>query len=260
VAVRTPDGKQAEEFKNQGAEVVELNFDKPDTVKQAFVGIESVFLLIPLLQNSVTPHNSAVDAAKAAGVKFIVSISAAGADAKSPAHLPREHGECDDYLRASGIPYSILLPTFFYTNWLHQVERIKTQSVITGASGGDSKFAVIDPDDIADVAIEILLNQSKHHNSTYNLAGHLVTDNDAAKLFTTVLGKEIKYVDSSLEDYSATLSKFGVPKWLADDFVFLETVKRNGWAATVNDTVKQIIGRDPRAFRSWIESNKAAFS
>jgi len=214
--------------------------------------------LVPFQENIEKYSKEAIDAAKHAGVKFIVNLSASGADAKQTVYVSREHGLADDYLKQSGIHYSILCPTFFMTNFLWKANEIKAQS-ITGQAGGDSKFTLVDPDDIADVAAEILLNPDKHKDTSYVLTGEVQTNNEIAKLFTKIIGKEVKYVDSGLDQLEEQLKKNGYPTQIVESLVFLEKVKREGWASQLSDSVHKVLGKQPRTFESWIESNKAAF-
>jgi len=258
VGLRNPESKHGEEFKKQGAEVVPFDFTKSDTYAKAFQNIESVFILTPGDTNISKFTHEAVESSKRHGVKFIITISGAGADAKHPVTLVCEHGIADDYIKNSGINYSILAPTFFFTNLLFQAEVIKSQHIIPGASGGDRKYTWIHLDDIADAAVEIFLNQEKHKNTTYILTGPSHSDNELAALFSKVLGKEIKYVDSTLEQHEEKLKKNGFPDFFVEALVFLEKVKREGWAQPTGDLHK-ILGKEARDLESWLEHNKKPF-
>ena len=60
------------------------DFADPTSLQRAFAGIDTLFLLLPLVPNKLDLARNAVAAAKAAGVKHIVRSSGAGADASSP--------------------------------------------------------------------------------------------------------------------------------------------------------------------------------
>src|SRR4030095_9048216 len=59
----------------KGVESVALDFDSPETVAAALLGVEALFLL----SNTVAPETKVVDEAKRAGVKRVVKLSVNGA-------------------------------------------------------------------------------------------------------------------------------------------------------------------------------------
>ncbi len=62
------------------------DFLDPASLRQAFAGVDTLFLLFPLAPDMPRMAANAVAAAKAAGVKHIVRSSGAGADAGSEAN------------------------------------------------------------------------------------------------------------------------------------------------------------------------------
>jgi len=61
----------------------------PASLQQAFTGVDTLFLLLPLVPNKVELARHAVQAARAAGVRHIVRSSGSGADPSSPARSTR---------------------------------------------------------------------------------------------------------------------------------------------------------------------------
>src|SRR6266581_8730987 len=56
-------------------------------------------------------NRNLIDAAKTAGVKQFIYVSVAFADPKSPVHIWQAKGKTEDYLRESGLPYTIIAPS-----------------------------------------------------------------------------------------------------------------------------------------------------
>src|SRR5690242_893511 len=71
---------KAGDVKGTNVTPVDFDWDKPETIAAAVKGADKVFLLTPMANNQVELATRLVDAAKAAGVKHVVKISAAGAD------------------------------------------------------------------------------------------------------------------------------------------------------------------------------------
>ncbi len=76
-------------------------------------------------------QNNATDVAKSCGISHIVKLSSPGADKNSPNFISSPNGEVEDYLKASGIPFTMLHPNSFMQNWLgHMAELIKKERKI----------------------------------------------------------------------------------------------------------------------------------
>src|SRR5438105_5003657 len=82
VSVRAGVRDQAKARKQFGADIalVPFDFENEKTFSGALGGIEKVFLLPPLLPNQLEVMNTFVNAAKGAGVRHIVKLSAIGVD------------------------------------------------------------------------------------------------------------------------------------------------------------------------------------
>ena len=154
VGVRTP--AKAEAVAAQGARVVKLDYDAPETLEAAFAGVERAFLLVPFVEDFDALVPRVLSVAKAAGVQHVVKMSAAGADAEAPMALARKHGLADGAVAQSGMGYTILKPTFFQDNLVKfQGQAIAGQGAFYGASAG-AKVAYVSSADIARTAATIL--------------------------------------------------------------------------------------------------------
>ena len=67
-------------FRNLGVQVLELDYNKPDTLSAALSGVDKLFLLTPFQSNMVELTSNLVNEAKKADVKYIVKQSVLGAD------------------------------------------------------------------------------------------------------------------------------------------------------------------------------------
>ena len=74
VAVRSTN--RAESLKKAGAELVEMDLDRPETVQSALTGVDKVFLVSPFVPNMVELTAILIEAAKRANVQQIVKLSA----------------------------------------------------------------------------------------------------------------------------------------------------------------------------------------
>jgi uncharacterized protein YbjT (DUF2867 family) len=193
-----------------------------------------------------------------AGVKRVVRFSVMGADPKSPMDFPRWHGEAEVDLKNSGLPWTLLQPTFFMQNLLGSAGSIKSQGSIY-APANDGKAPYVDLADIAAVAVKALTTAG-HERKSYVITGPRdVSYHDIAKAIGDAIGRQIKYVNIPPEAAKQSLLSAGLPEWRADAVLGLMTGTRNGWMAGVSDDVRKVTGRPAKSFEQWAKENAAAF-
>ena len=99
-----------------------------------------------------------VDAAVAAGVRRMVHISITNADSASPLPYFRGKGEVEDYIRSSGLSYSIVRPTVIFGREDVLINNIawflRRFPVFPVAGSGDYQIQPVFVDDVARLAVE----------------------------------------------------------------------------------------------------------
>lgn len=127
VSVRNPE--KAQHLSAQGVEVRHGDFDQPESLAAAFAGVERLLLISADGDNEtrIRQHETAVQAAKNAGVQFIAYTSVAKAD-ESTLGLAEVHRATEKAIRDSGIAYSLLR-----NNWYLENEGGSVQAATQGA-------------------------------------------------------------------------------------------------------------------------------
>ncbi|MCA3282153.1 MAG: NmrA family NAD(P)-binding protein [Roseomonas sp.] len=242
-----------------GVTEVSGNFLDRTSLAQAFAGIDTLFLLFPMVPDMPIMAANAVAAAKAAGVKHIVRSSGAGADANSAAAIAKVHGEIDALVAASGIPFTLLLPTSFMQNTINYYG----SSIRDGglyAPRGNGAMAVIDVRDIAEVAAVVLTNPEAHAGRSYTLSGpENLTDAQMVSLIAREIGREVKYIDIPEQTALEAMKKMGGAPQVIEWLMSLNYVIKQGWAAGVSPMVRLITGHEPRRFEDFVRENVAAW-
>lgn len=102
-----------------GAEVVEGDLDRPETLAAAGDGMDGVHLLVPFFGGTAAQGIRAIEAARASGVRLVV-WNATGAIPPARTGNPAVDVRIDvlDALRASGLPAVVLEPTIYMENLL----------------------------------------------------------------------------------------------------------------------------------------------
>ena len=178
--------------------------------------------------------------ARESGARQIVLLSGRG----EPGVLPSERA-----VRECGIAFTILRCAFFNQNFSegHLVPPPNGEIVFPA---GNVAEPFVDADDIADVAVAALTDDT-HAGKTYELTGpRLLTFAEAASEIAQASGRAIQYVPVSAEEYRAVL-RAHVPEEFADFLTELFRDVLDGHNASLADGVERALGRRPRDFRDY---------
>ncbi|MBX3058950.1 MAG: SDR family oxidoreductase [Anaerolineae bacterium] len=198
---RTPE--KAETLRQLGAEVVQGDLRDPDSLARACTGVEKVLAAAhgfnpgqadnnPHTVDDVGNHNL-IDAAKAAGVDHFVFISILDATPDSPMELIRIKYATEQYLKASGLSYTILRAAAFMEFWGAMVgEPILKNHKTTIFGSGNNPINFVSAADVAAFAV-IALEEASARNQTINVGGpENLTLNQVAALFEKASGQPAK--------------------------------------------------------------------
>lgn len=245
------DIEKAEDLAVMGIELVQGDLSDAASLTKAFDGAEKAFLLMANVEEQLACEKRFIDAAKAAGVKQLVKLSAIEADAGHSNLLKQYHGGAEDHLIASGVDYTILRGNVFMQYMLY----FKPVIDATGAfyvPRDDAKMAMVDVRDIADVAATVL-TEPGHLGKIYTLTGsQVLTFGDVAAAFSQVLGKDAGCVQISAEAYKDALMNTGQNDWTATAVTEEFVLMGDGGADVVTGDIKAITGNEPRTFKQMI--------
>ena len=232
--------------KDSNIEVVKATYDDKAALDSAFRGTTTAFLLTSPAPESVQWNKNIIDAARKAGVKHVVRLSVMGSDKNSPVKMATWHWESDEYLKSSGLEWTLVQPTYFMQNFLGSASTIKKDGAFYGAAK-DGKIAAIDARDIAAVAAKALTEQG-HAGKTYPITGkEPLTHAEFAARVGKVIGKSVKYVDMPPDQFKAGLKSAGLQDWYAQDFVTMHQFIAQGGMATPTPTTGELLGK----VRTW---------
>jgi uncharacterized protein YbjT (DUF2867 family) len=246
----------------QRAELVEMDYNKPESLSKAINGVNKLFLLTPFEPNMVELSSNLISEAKNAGiVKHIVKQSVMGADAE-PGIIPsRLHRQAEQIIEESGISFTFLRPNFFMQNFINFFSStIRNQNALY-LPVGEGKVSFVDVRDIAAVAAKILVeDDGQHKGKAYNITGPAaICYGDATEILSNELGKKITYVNISDEDARNGMKAMGLDKWFIDSMIELYDISRKGYASDISSAVEQIIGRKSISFSQFVKENIASF-
>lgn len=258
VRVLVRDASKAGFVRDANFELVEGDFDRPETLDAALWSVERAFLLTPPSPQTTAQQGHFIEAARRAGVRHVVKFSAIGASAAAPGGFAKWHGDAEEELKASGLDYTMLRPNFFMQNLLGQAQTVAGEGRIYQPVG-DAKASFVDTRDVAAVAARVL-TEDGHEGRTYLITGPgALSYGDAAERLSAVLGRKVTYVPISPEDFRRGALAQGLPGWLVDALGLLNDNLAAGHAAAVTDIVREVGKTEPRTFEQFARDYAAAF-
>lgn len=252
-------------IRQAGAEPVSGDLTDVSSLHAAFDGVDAAFVVTRGMGNQVEMAANAIEAARRAGVRRIVRLSAFVPEPALSTILGRQHQEIDEIVKGTGIPFTILRPTFFMQNILAAAQTIVADGVMY-LPFGNGRAGIIDVRDIVDVAVDALLSSGGHEGRTYTLTGPTsISMHDVAIALTRALGREVKYVDVPVQAGVDSLIGMGMPRFMADTFGELFVNFANGGADRATDDVERVTGHPARsiddfarAFATALQATSAA--
>ncbi|EPV2479979.1 SDR family oxidoreductase [Enterobacter ludwigii] len=238
--VRNP--AKAEALSQQGITVRQGDYADESTMTSALKGVEKLLLISSSeVGQRATQHQNVINAAKAAGVKFIAYTSLLHAD-KSPLGLHIEHVATEKALAESGIPYALLRNGWYTENYLASAPPALEHGVFIGAAG-EGKIASATRADYAAAAAKVISGDG-HAGNVYELAGdHAWTLSELAAELSKQSGKNVAYQNMSEADFAAALKGVGLPAGLADMLADSDVGASKGGLFDDSHTLSKLIGR-----------------
>ena len=176
------------------------------------------------------------------GVAHVVLLSGRGEDGAVAAEAR---------LRAAPIEHTVLRASWFAQNFTEGafVDGILAGELALPAGAVAEPFVSVD--DVADVAVEALLDPA-HRGRTFELTGpRLLTFAEAVGEIAAATGRDIRYRTVAMDDYIAEMRGAGLPGellWLMQD-LFTNTL--DGRNASVRRDVENVLGRKPEDFADF---------
>lgn len=258
VPVRAMVRDRAKAMTAPNVEVVEADFDRPETLLSALSGVDRAFLLTNSSEHAEAQQLAFVEAAKQSGVAQIVKLSQFAADRNSPVRFLRYHAAVEAAIQASGMAYTFLRPNLFMQGLLNFKSTIASQNAFYAAIG-DAKVSMIDVRDIADVAIAAL-TEPGHEGKIYDLTGaQALTHTEAAQYLCDAIGRKINFVDISPDQMLETLLSVHFPTWQAEGLIEDYAHYRRGEASMVASGVQDATGKAPRRFKTFAQDYAPMF-
>ena len=241
-------------------QVVQLDYDKPDSLAVALRGVDKLFLLTPFQSNMVDLTSNLVSEAKKAEVKYIAKQSVMGADAEPGITPGRLHRQAEKIIEESGIPFTFLRPNFFMQNFVNYYSNLIRSQGAFYIPAGDAKVSFVDVRDIAAVAVKSLINDNQQKGRAYNLTGgEALSYGQAAEILSKAVGKKVNYVNVTDQDARKGMKDMSMDEWTIKSMIELFEITRAGYVSEISPIVEQVTGNKPITFSQFANDYAGSF-
>lgn len=199
ILTRRASSQKAMTLQKMGAEVVEGDLSKPETLPPAFEGMTGVFSVQDFyapgvgLAGEVEQGRAVLAAAKAAGVRHIVQSSMGDGHAPGgPGHFISK-ALLEREIKRSGLEWTLLGTVWFMDNLLNPAMKPKLMfPVLAGSLDPDTKFQMLAIEDLGWMAAEALVDRATWAGRKINLAGDVMTVAHMKHAYRVVKGRRPK--------------------------------------------------------------------
>jgi uncharacterized protein YbjT (DUF2867 family) len=229
-----------------------------DSLRGAFSGVSTLFLLNAVVPDEFTQALIALNLAREAGIERIVYLSVIHSDVYvNVPHFAGKFG-IERMIEQMSFKATILRPAYFMDNDL-TIKDVVTGYGIYPMPIGSKGLAMIDARDIGEIAAIELLRREKSAATLppdrINLVGpDTLTGAKTATIWSEVLGRTIAYPGDDTAGFEKNLRQF-MPSWMAFDMRLMsERFLTDGMIPKAGDVERltALLGRPLRSYRDFV--------
>ncbi|MFZ6766870.1 SDR family oxidoreductase [Undibacterium sp. Di26W] len=241
-----------------GVDVVQGDLLDVDSLRAAFSGASTLFLLNAVVPDEYTQALITLNVAREAGIERIVYLSVIHSDLYvNVPHFAGKFG-VERMIEQMGLNATILRPAYFMGNDL-TIKDVVTSYGIYPMPIGSKGLAMVDTCDIAEIAAIELIRRERttvpFPLDRINLVGpDTLTGADVAAIWTEVLGRPIVYPGDDTAGFEKNLRQF-MPSWMAFDMRLMsERFLTEGMIPEAGDVERltTLLGRPLRSYRDFV--------
>ncbi|MCW8219839.1 SDR family oxidoreductase [Streptomyces griseolus] len=251
------DKEKAAEVAARGVEIRVADYDRPETLADAFRAGDRVLLISGSeVGRRVAQHTAVIDAAKAAGVAQLAYTGILGGP-DADFLLAAEHKETERLILASGLPHTFLRNGWYTENYTANLAPVLAHGAVVG-NAGDGRIASASRADFAAAAVAVLTGEG-HLGAAYELSGDTAWSLDEyAAQVAAATGKEITYSRVPAAAHQEILVGAGVPEAFATILVDVDEAIGRGLLAGTSGDLARLIGRPTTPLADTVASAVAA--
>jgi len=240
-------------FAQQGFKTARFDFEAPDTMRRALAGHDRLLMISgdAPVDERIRQHKSAIDAAKAAGIKFIAYTSFTNAATKSLFTFAKIHAETEAYIKASGLAYRFLRDNQYAENIASTVAHAKETGAFA-VYGSKGKVAYVTRADVAKAAVAALLTPP-NGGETFEITGPRAYDAaEIAEILSRKWGRPVAAAELPRDALVAIFKQLQWPPFVIEAIVSLHEATAAGELASASGDYQRLTGKAPESLADFL--------
>ncbi|MFI5767936.1 SDR family oxidoreductase [Streptomyces sp. NPDC051658] len=242
IAAVVRNAEKAAPLAARGIELRVADYDRPESLKDAFRAGDRVLLISGSeVGRRVPQHTAVIDAAKAAGVAQLAYTGVLGGP-DADFQLADEHKVTEQLILDSGLPHTFLRNGWYTENYTANLAPVLEHGAVV-ANAGDGRVASATRADYAAAAAAVLTGEG-HIGAVYELSGDVAWSfAEYAAAVAAATGKEIAYKNVPAAVHQEILVGAGLPEGFAAILVDVDEAIGRGLLAATSGDLARLIGR-----------------
>lgn len=246
--VRDPGTDAAGALAAAGAELVQVDLDRPETLAPALAGAHGVYSVQSFtgpdgIEGEIRQGAAVADAASAAGVAHFVYASIDGSERDSGVPHFDSKRVIEEHITSLGLPATMLRLVAFMDNFgTYAVPPlVEGEIVVAWPPKADTRIQLIAAEDIGVIAAKVFADPERFIGEKVKIAGDELSMTEMAQAFATVTGTPARYEESDIEQVRA----------YSDDLAHMyEFFEKKGFQADLDEV--RALHPGLRSLEDWI--------
>jgi len=244
-----PESPKAQNLRNLGAKLIKGDLDNPESLEQATNGVDSVFLMGTWVEvgteGETRRGKMMVDIAKEKKIEHLVYSSVVNADKNTGIPHFESKYKVEQHIKNSGIPYTIIGPTFFMDNLLSYSRAGLQQGQLALPLSPSLILQQSALENIAEFFALVLERRNSFLDKRIDIASDELTGEQAAKVLSDESRRKISYVQVPLEQ---------IRQASEDLALMFQWFERIGTGVDIASLHKQYPEVNWLTFKDWVKS------
>lgn len=249
VLTRHPQSADSLALKEAGMEIFEGNFEDFASLDRALKDVYGVFSIQqPLeygIESEVNQGKAVVDAALRANIKHFIYSSYAGAEDQPGIPFIDSKWEIEQYIRKSGLNWTIFRPVFFMEYFLMpEIQQQIQNGYLRLALDSEMSIQLISVEDVGALVAVAFNNPDLYVGKALEIAGDEITGNQIADIFSKAIGKKVSFEQMDIDEVRTRGSDFAM---------LFDWLNRKGFSVDI-PAVKNLY-QEISSFKTWVNKN-----
>ncbi|WP_127136664.1 SDR family oxidoreductase [Flagellimonas oceanensis] len=261
VLVRDKESDKAQALAREGFELRLGDYDNPDSLAEAFKGIDILYFVSASdIGKRMPQHKNVVETAKASNIKHILYTSTVRKDESSeaPLHLVVDaHVKTEEWIKESGLTYTILRHNLYaevIPMFLGEKEQL-LQSKTIYLPTGSGKTSFVPREDFAEAEANIFANPAPYENKILEFNGsEQISFEEVAKILTKTLSEPIEYVSPEVDEFKQTMASYQLPEDIIEMLTMFSLGIADGEFNQKSDDLESVLGRKTKSITDFLKA------